>query len=174
MISYNQLIKKVKVFCDNHMQIKRFGADFPEQMPNFATKTEEFPIVYMSLVGKRIEENTSYFTVDIWSWDIIQKDRENINTVLSDTDLILTDLYTYFTDGNDLSIDILTVPDITPLNNGLLDYTAGAVMRVEFEIGRYCYENIPFKSETPTETFYIIDENNNIFVDENGNRLVWI
>ncbi len=172
MISYNQLIKKVEVFCNNHMQIKRFGADFAEQMGNFATKTEQYPIVFMAPVSKRIEENTSYFVVDVWAWDILQKDRENINTVLSDTDLILTDLYTYFTDGNDLSIDILTVPDITPLNNGLLDYTAGCVMRVEFEIGRYCYENIPFKPSG--ETFYIIDENNNIFVDENGNRLVWI
>lgn len=174
MISYNQLIKKVETFCNNHRQIKRFGADFSEQMGNFATRSEEYPIVFMAPVSKRVEENVGYFVVDIWCWDIIQKDRANINTVISDTDLILTDLVTYFVDGSDLSVDIITTPEIIHLNNGLLDYTAGCTMRVEFEIGTYCYENIPFKTDEPVETFNIIDENNNPLVTENGDNLVWI
>lgn len=145
MISYQQLIKKIEDFCNSHLQVKRFGADFQEQMGNFATLSNEFPIVFMAPVSKTLLQDVAYFTVDIWSWDIIDKDRSNINNCLSDTDLILTDIYNFIKNGSDYSIDIINTPFITPLNNGLLDYTVGNVIRIEFEIGTYCYNNIPLK-----------------------------
>lgn len=143
MISYIQLIQKIESFCNNHKQIKRFGADFVENQGNFATLSNEYPIVFMAPVAKTLQQDVAYFTVDIYSWDVIDKDRSNINTCLSDTDLILTDIYNYIKNGTDYTIDIINIPNITPLNNGLLDYTVGNVMRVEFEIGSYCYNNIP-------------------------------
>jgi hypothetical protein len=143
MISYIQLIDKIKEFCNCHEQVKRFGADFTEQMSNFATSSTEFPIVFVAPVNKTVTTDVSTFTVDIYSWDIIVEDRSNINTCLSDTDLILTDIHNYFKNGDDYTIDITNQPLISPLNNGLLDYTVGNVMRIDFEISNYCVQAIP-------------------------------
>jgi hypothetical protein len=171
MISYIQLINKVESFCNAHLQVQRFGADFTEQMTNFATKTEQYPIVYMAPVNTIIQDNVHIHTVDIYCWDVIQKNRANIMTILSDTNLILSDMYHYFKDGGDYSIDILDVPAILPLNNGLLDYTAGCVMRINFEIDAYTNCVIPL--ETIVDTNYIIDDLGNIITDELGNNLIW-
>jgi hypothetical protein len=143
MISLIQLINKIKTFCDNHEQIKRFNSDFAEQMPNFASQSEEYPIVYLVPVNKLPLENTNIYSVDIYCWDILQKNRANSMIALSDTDLILTDLYRYIKYGDDYSYDILNNPIVTPLNNGLLDFTVGNVIRLDIELGTYCPVDIP-------------------------------
>jgi len=89
-------------------------------------------------------ENTNIFAMDIYCVDIIQKDRANINTILSDTNLILNDLYLYFSQGSDLSIDA-QVPTLIPVNNFDLDYVAGWQMSITFEVDQYCVNDIPFE-----------------------------
>lgn len=143
MNSYISVINKIKDFCDNHPMVKRFGADFEEQMGNFATLDNKYPIVYVAPVSKFLGEFTHRFTIDIYSWDLIMEDRSNINTCLSDTDLILTDIWTSFYTGDDYTINVLGFPTITPLNNGLLDYTVGNVMRIDIEVDTYCDSDIP-------------------------------
>ena len=47
MTSYQALINEITTFYDNHIQVKKVGSDFKEQMFNFATKDEKYPIVYI-------------------------------------------------------------------------------------------------------------------------------
>lgn len=143
MNSYIGVINKIKKFSDEHLMVKRFGSDFNEQMGNFATMEDSWPILYVVPVAKSIGEFQSTYTVDVYSWDRIMEGRENINNCLSDTDLILTDLFLYFRDGNDYSISVIGEPFITPLNNGLLDYTVGNYIRMDIYIDNYCTDNIP-------------------------------
>lgn len=143
MISFIQLIDKIKAFAECHEQIKRFGSDFEEQLPNFATEDESFPIVFLVPISKTPLENTNIFTVDIYCYDLIQKGRENIMTCYSDTDLILTDIFRFIKYGSDYSYDVLNTPNITPINNGILDYAVGNVLRLDIEIGTYCPDVIP-------------------------------
>jgi hypothetical protein len=93
--------------------------------------------------------NTNVFTLDVYCVDIIQKDRANINTILSDTQLILNDLYLYYTDGTDLSVTVITDPTMTPLNNFDLDYVAGWVGTFTFEVDQYSVCAIPLEPITP-------------------------
>jgi hypothetical protein len=37
MISYQSIVDKITTFYDNHLQVKKVGSDFKEQMVNFAT-----------------------------------------------------------------------------------------------------------------------------------------
>lgn len=143
MISLIQIIDKINTFCENHEQIKKFGSDFTEQMGNFATTNELYPFVYLVPQGITPLENTNIYSIDIYCWDIIQKDRSNASTITSDTGLILIDVYRYIKFGSDYSYDILNNPFATPLNNGLLDYTIGHVIRLDIEVGTYCPEDIP-------------------------------
>jgi hypothetical protein len=106
----------------------KVGSDFKEQLYNFATQDEKYPIVFVVPVSVNPTENTSEFNFDIYCFDIIQKDRANIITILSDTQQILNDLYIYYMDSNDYSFDVIGLPSFQALNNDLLDYAAGYVM----------------------------------------------
>lgn len=145
MISLIQIINKLQALVARHKGVKRFASDFPEQMQNIATKAESWPFVYAAPVQRDPLQNTNVITLDIYCWDILQKDRTNAITALSDCELILTDLYREIKFGTDYSWDVLNQPIITPLNNGLLDYTVGAVMRCQIEIETYCEQYIPLE-----------------------------
>jgi len=149
MTSYYTLLNKLETFFNAHIQVKKFGGEFREQMPNFSTLDERYPLVYVVPTSETSGMNTNVFTLDVYCVDIIQKDRANINTILSDTQLILNDLYLYYTDGSDLSIDIIVDPTMTPLNNFDLDYVAGWVGTFTFEVNQYSVCEIPLEPITP-------------------------
>jgi hypothetical protein len=149
MISYQSLINKIESFYNNHLQVKKVGSDFREQLPNFATKDEKYPLVYIAPLDITTSETgfTTDINLEIYCFDIIQKDRANINVILSDCHLILNDLYTWFMNSDDYSFDIATVPTFSPLNNDLLDYAAGWVMNITCTIDNYTNCQVPKQIE---------------------------
>ena len=48
MTSYQALINEIETFYNNHVQVKKVGSDFQEQMFNFATKDEKYPHCFYS------------------------------------------------------------------------------------------------------------------------------
>lgn len=144
-ISYIRLLNAFESFSDAHLQIKRFASDFPEQMPNFGTENEKYPILFVSPDNTIFDENANQFTVTVHCFDIIEKDRTNINTIISDTNQILNDVYRWFKDGEIFGIDVIeNVPTSTPINNELLDYAAGWQMQITFVVDTYGICEIPF------------------------------
>ena len=142
-ITYIRLLQAIESFSRAHMQVRRFGSDFEGQLPNFATEEESYPIIFVSPRPGAMRSNVNTMSVIIKCFDIIQKDRANINTILSDTHSILSDLEIWFRDGQtgiDLSID----PVINPLNNALLDYAAGWEMEIVFDVFKSSFCAIPF------------------------------
>jgi hypothetical protein len=138
-----EVIKRLETFCNSHLQVQKFGADFLEQLPNFATQDEKYPIVFVNIPNSAtVGENLNTYSLDIYCLDIIQKDRDNIITILSDTQLILNDIYLDLQTGTDWTIDV-TAASMTPLNNDLLDYAAGFVMTLDIEVETYCVTDIP-------------------------------
>ena len=137
-----EVIKRLETFCDSHLQVKKFGADFLEQLPNFATQDEKYPIIFVSPVGETNGDITNILSIEIRCLDIIQKDRANITTILSDTALILNDIYLNLNTGDDWTIDVIANSK-APLNNDLLDYCAGWVMSLDLEVQTYCETQIP-------------------------------
>jgi len=150
MTSYYSLLNKIEAFCNAHLQIKKFAGEFREQMPNFCTLDEKYPVVFVVPNASLPTLNQKDFTIDIYCVDVIQKDRANLNVILSDTELILNDIYLYFSDGPDLSVEIMSSPTLTPLNNFDLDYVAGWFMTVTFQVNGYCVEAIPYEPIEPS------------------------
>ena len=140
-----EVIKRLETFCNSHLQVQKFGADFLEQLPNFATQDEKYPIVFVNIPNSAtVGENLNTYSIDIYCLDIIQKDRDNIITILSDTQLILNDIYLDLQTGTDWTIDV-TAASMTPLNNDLLDYAAGFVMTLDIEVETYCVTDLPIE-----------------------------
>lgn len=146
-ISYIRLLQAVELFSKEHLQVKRFASDFPAQMPNFGTESEKYPILFVSPGTNIFDANVNTFTIDIYCFDIIQKDRSNINTILSDTNLILSDLHRWLLDGDIFGIDIREQVTTLPIDNALLDYAAGWRMTATFDIDTYTICEIPFANE---------------------------
>lgn len=174
-ISYQKILNAFEDFATPHLQIKRFFAEFPEQMENLVTEKENFPILFVAPNNSIFDENANQFTLTVSCFDIIEKDRSNINTILSDTNTILNDVYRWFKDGEVLGIDIIgDAPNSTPINNALLDYAAGWEMVITFEVDTYGVCEIPF-DPTPTPeqplgyvTIYDFEGNIIDFVLNNG------
>lgn len=145
MTSYQALINEITDFYNNHIQVKKVGSDFKEQMFNFATKDEKYPIVFIVPLSANATENTNEFTLEIYCFDIIQKDRENINVILSDCQQILYDLYTYYINSTNYNFDMADAPTFDPLNNDLLDYAAGWVMTATFIVNNWTNCAVPLK-----------------------------
>jgi hypothetical protein len=143
MISYQSIVDKITTFYDNHLQVKKVGSDFKEQMVNFATKDEKYPLVYIVPTGVTPYENVTTFNLELYCFDIIQMDRANITTILSDTQQILQDLYLEFTFSDDYDFDIDGQPTFIPLNNDLLDYAAGWQMNLSVVIPSWTNCQIP-------------------------------
>jgi len=143
MISYQSIVDKIIAFYNNHLQVKKVGSDFKEQMGNFATADEKYPLVYVVPTGVTPYENVTIFNLEIYCFDIIQMDRANITTILSDTQQILQDLYLEFTFSDDYDFDIDGQPTFIPLNNDLLDYAAGWQMNISIVIKSWTNCQIP-------------------------------
>jgi predicted P-loop ATPase/GTPase len=134
MISLQSCINNVTYFYNQHKQVKKVGVDFKEQLFNFATQDEKYPIIFIVPDSVMPTDNTTEYTLNIYCYDIIQKDRANIITILSDCHQILNDLYVYYFFGLDNSMDVIGVPTFTALNNDLLDYAAGYQMTITFAL----------------------------------------
>lgn len=144
-ITYIRILTAAEAFASAHLQIKRFGADFPEQLPNFATEKEKYPILFISPENSIFNLNANTFRVKVLCFDIIEKDRANITTIVSDTNQILNDFYRWFKDGEIVGIDVLEeTVECYPINNALLDYAAGWEMTITFTVDTYGICEIPF------------------------------
>jgi hypothetical protein len=149
MTSYITLLSKIEQFCNAHLQIKKYGGEFREQMPNFSTKDEKYPVVFVEPVSDLEDLNTNQFSINVYCVDIIQKDRANLNSIVSDCQLILKDMYVYYTNDMDLQLDVVGTSTMTPVNNFDSDYVAGWVMSITFEVATYGPCEIPMEPITP-------------------------
>ena len=149
MTSYITLLSKIEQFCNAHLQIKKYGGEFREQMPNFSTQNEKYPVVFVEPVSDLEDLNTNQFSINVYCVDIIQKDRANLNSIVSDCQLILKDLYVYYRNDMDMQLDVVGTSTMSPVNNFDSDYVAGWVMSITFEVSTYGACEIPMNPITP-------------------------
>jgi len=72
---------------------------------------------------------------------------------------MLTDLYGYFSQGTDLEVDVIGTPSQSPLNNLDMDYVAGWLMSITFEVDGYCINAIPMTPIDPATGTDVTVEN---------------
>lgn len=147
-VSYLKILQTAETFAQNHAEIRRFGSDFLEQLGNWATQGEEYPILFavpnsVSINALDFSELANY-TMTFYALDVIQKDRANINPILNTTSQILTDLHKYYHQVGVDGVDIIQTSSLVPVNNYLLDYVAGWQMTITFEVDTFSYCEIPY------------------------------
>ena len=120
-VTFLKLLQLSESFASAHLEVKRFKGDFLEQLGNFATTSEAYPILYAvpgnASFDSSIYTSLSAYTITFYAVDIIQKDRANVTNVLNTCSQILNDLHKWFKEGEITGVDVLQVSTITPLNN---------------------------------------------------------
>lgn len=142
--SYNSLIQFIESFASNHLQIQRFQAEFEDQMPNFATDGEAFPVLFMSPVSTEFGEFADKYTVNFFCYAPIQKDRSDVNNVHSDTQLILNDLKKFIKNSPNTLFGIEADGNSIPMREITMDYVIGNTMTVTIDVDTYGICDIPF------------------------------
>lgn len=149
-ITYLKYLQILESFASEHIEVRRFASDFYEQLQNFTTKGKSFPVLYVvpqpSVFSADQFADLNLFTVDVYCFDIIAKDRSNINTILGTTSLILNDLHKWLKDGDIPGVEVITSSQVTPMNNSQLDYLAGWKITITSEVETYSVCQIPFEN----------------------------
>jgi hypothetical protein len=142
----NTIKNSLAAFASYHLQLKRFQLSFFENFDGFSTSAVQFPILYAIPQDVQLQENINSFTIRVYAVDILQTDRTNEVDVINDTLLILRDLRNWLALA-DNGLNILNNPIAIPVNNFLVDYTAGWYIDIEVEGNAENNEcSIPFSS----------------------------
>ncbi len=142
----NTIKNSLAAFASYHLQLKRFQLSFFENFDGFSTSAVQFPILYAIPQDVQLQENINSFTIRVYAVDILQTDRSNEVDVINDTLLILRDLRNWLALA-DNGLNILNNPIAIPVNNFLVDYTAGWYIDIEVEGNAENNEcSIPFSS----------------------------
>lgn len=148
MISYLQAVNVIRTFANNHLQVNKFDFEFKEQMQNLATKNEAFPFIFVVPVGSDTLANVNEFDVDIYCVDRLQKDRSNVNYIVSDCNKILNDLVLWLEEGQ-TDLEVIGTSTQSPINNDLMDYVGGWVLRVRLQVEKIGLCEIPLGDDNP-------------------------
>lgn len=130
--SYITIKNALEQFADNHLSLRRFKTSFFEQIDNFSSGDNTFPILYAIPSDVTFDEYTNRFFFRVYIVDVLQKDRSNESAILNDTLLILRDLYNWLK-ISDNGLNVLSTSRAIPVNNFLVDYTTGWYLDVEIE-----------------------------------------
>ena len=131
--NYNTLIKTLEIFSTHHLSIRRFKCSFAEQLNNFSSSDDDFPILYSTPTDVVFQENIDEFTFRFYCVDILQKDRSNESTILNETLSVLRDLTNFIRLSDQIDLNIIGDPVATPVNNFLNDFTVGWTVDINFE-----------------------------------------
>jgi hypothetical protein len=142
-ISYLRLLNIIETFASSYLGVERFGSDFYEQLSDFSSKGESFPLLYVAPDINTYSENTNNFNLRVYCVDRMEKDRSNVSEVLSMTDKVLNDLVIWINDNN-FGVDINLPVTSTPINNPLMDNVIGRYMDIDVFVASYGECEIPF------------------------------
>ena len=131
--SYNTLVDALTQFSTNHLTLKRFKCSFFEQLDNFSTEDNQFPILYAIPSDVAFDTNIDEFSFRVYCVDILQKDRSNESPILNETLLVLRDLTNWLRLDQDNNLNIINTPVATPVNNFLTEYTTGWYVDITIE-----------------------------------------
>lgn len=126
-ISLNTIIDHVEAFCTSHLQVNSF---YSGQTWNFQAQHDNIhPAVILLPIPSTIYDGKITYAFQLFCLDRLNKDRSNLNEILSDTSLIIADFIAEFDDNYDKYGFVLDDSDITiePIEEEFDDVLAGWV-----------------------------------------------
>lgn len=133
--SYISVANIIQQFIDQHKGLQGRGQiEAYEQLNNFSHEGTRFPLMYAESRSVAMDSNADIYTFRIYCVDLLSTDRINEMTIRNQTLLILRDFVNWVTKDYLNNIRVISnVPVATPVNNFLMDKTAGWYLDIDFE-----------------------------------------
>jgi hypothetical protein len=127
-MTLNQIIEEIRQFTDSHYQLNTF---FSGDTWDFQAQTNIYPALISVQAPATISSGRMTVSFNIFITDICNKDRSNVDEILSDTLQIMGDLYAYFRDRDEYGLvgDL----NVIPFSEEFDDVLAGWNANFEFE-----------------------------------------
>jgi len=135
ILSYNQINELFNQIAISHYQIKRFGSgELSEADINkFISENQEYPVLWMTPVSVTTNSNVLLYNLNLLVFDLVNKDKNNEQEVLSDCLQIALDVVRILRYGNQ-EFNIITDPNISPFAGRYSDWVAGWSLELELEV----------------------------------------
>lgn len=93
MISFNNLINSLEIFCESHPQISTF---FKDGINEYEATQISYPAVVITPIDVQYFNGNIRFGISIFVCDRLLPDNSNLYDIISDTSLILNDIISNF------------------------------------------------------------------------------
>lgn len=145
--TYNGVVAILKAFAVAHLDIRTFESEDLDQMSEITSKTEQFPMMFVSPVKNKFDWQMNGMGFRIHIYDRLLKDRSNITDIRSKTNQIIADL-DVFLRKDDLPIDLESSSDALPFSSELMTDVTGWYIDVFLSVPAYGTCKLPF-AEAP-------------------------
>ena len=131
--TFKNIIEDIQTFCGEHLQINDFGWG---QISNISTKEHDFVMVFLQPVKTSVEGRLVTMGFDMYVFDLVKQDKNNLIDVLNDTLLIGNDIVARFWDDEELYEWTLNENNVEaePFDAKWDDFCSGWIFSIEIEI----------------------------------------
>lgn len=146
--TYNEIIRYLKEFADKHLDVMRFEEEDEDQMSSVTSMDEKFPMMFVTPTGSSFGYDMNDYSLRIYCYDRLTKDRKNSTNIRSKTNQILNDLDVWLRKESTLPFEITDVTDAQPFSSELMANVSGWYIDVLIDSPSFSVCEIPF-SEKP-------------------------
>lgn len=156
--TYNSIIKYLKEFATQHLDVKRFAEEDEDQMSSITSMEELFPMIFVTPIDSSFDYDLNEYSFRIYCYDRLVKDRSNIQNVRSKTNLILNDLDVWLRKESELPFEVTDVTYAQPFSSELMVDVSGWYIEVRIDNPSFSVCEIPF-SNVPELPLGICNDN---------------
>lgn len=145
----NNLIAILKYFADQHLMINSFSFGNLEEIANLNETAVKYPLLHCQVDSSSIDKNWIYFNFNCLMMDIVAKDESNQSEVLSDSAVVLADLYNYLSMSQAFKSEFILVDQtgqLIPFSERFQDEVSGFNLKIQIKVRNSGTCNIPFIS----------------------------
>lgn len=144
--TYNGVLNILQEFADKHYDIRRFIAEDEDQMSEMTSKNDAFPIMFVAPEVNTFDYQSNTFSMKVFVYDRLLKDRSNVTDLRSKTNQILNDLDVWLRKEADLPFEITSISTAYSFSSELMTDVTGWNFSITIDIPSYEVCSIPFIS----------------------------
>lgn len=168
--TYNQIIEYLRLFAKSHIDVERFEEEDEDQMSAITSMDEKFPMMFVTPIGNSFGYQMNDYSLRIYCYDRLTKDRLNNTNIRSKTNQILNDLDVWLRKESTLPFEITETSNAVPFSSELMTDVSGWYIDILIESPSFGVCDIPFKSipELPSECIKICPDGTVEITDSNN------
>lgn len=142
--TYNEIIRYLEEFATQHRDVMRFKEEDEDQMSNLTAMDETFPMMFVTPVDTLFNYDLNEYSLRVYCYDRLMKDRSNSQNIRSKTNLILNDLDVWLRKEHTLPFEITDTTSAVPFSSELMTDVTGWYIEITIDNPSFSVCEIPF------------------------------